>query len=289
MTTGESMIGIIGGSGLYEMEGVRTSDERHVDTPFGAPSSPVTFGEVDGRPVAFLARHGPGHVFNPSEVNYRANIFALKKVGVERVISVSACGSLREDFKPGEMVVPDQLYDNTRNRQRTYFEGGLVAHVDVASPFCHDLSGHLADAVEAVGGQVHRGGAYITIEGPRFSTRAESHTYRSWGMSIVGMTTSPEAFLAREAELCYSVLAHVTDYDVWRTTEEPVTAEMVFRVLEANAELAKLALWELLRTLPAERPCDCGHALKSALTTDRSAIDPQARERLALLVDPYLS
>lgn len=289
MIAEQPMIGIIGGSGLYEIEGVRTTDEREVDTPFGSPSSPITFGEVDGRPVAFLARHGLGHVFNPSEVNYRANIFALKKVGVKRVISVSACGSLREDFKPGEIVVPDQLYDNTRGRRQTFFEGGLVAHVDVASPFCTDLSAHLADSVDAVGGVAHRGGGYITVEGPRFSTRAESHTYRSWGMSIVGMTTCPEAFLAREAELCYSVLAHVTDYDVWRTTEEPVTAEMVFRVLKANTELAKMALLDLIRTLPSERPCDCGHTLKSALTTGPSAIDPQARERLALLVDPYLS
>jgi len=286
--SGQTMIGIIGGSGLYEMEGIRQTEVREVDTPFGAPSSPITFGEVEGRPVAFLARHGLGHVLNPSEVNYRANIYALKAVGVRRVISVSACGSLREDFRPGEIVVPDQLYDQTRDRSRTFFEGGLVAHVDVSAPYCPDLSGHLADSVDAVGGQVHRGGSYITIEGPRFSTRAESHTFRSWGMSIVGMTTCPEAFLAREAELCYSVMAHVTDYDVWRTTEEPVTAERVLRVLKANTEVAQKALIDLLVSLPDETSCQCQQALRSALTTEPDAVDGQTREKLSLLVDPYL-
>lgn len=288
MMSGRTMIGIIGGSGLYEMEGIRHIEVREVDTPFGAPSSPITCGEVEGRPVAFLARHGVGHVLNPSEVNYRANIYALKSLGVERLISVSACGSLREDFQPGEVVVPDQLYDRTQGRARTFFEGGLVAHVDVASPFCPDLSSHLADSVEAVGGAVHRGGGYITIEGPRFSTRAESHTYRSWGMSIVGMTTCPEAFLAREAELCYSVMAHVTDYDVWRTSEEPVTAERVLRVLKANTAVAQQALINLLGNLPDETPCDCHHALRSALTTEADAIDAHVREKLSLLVDSYL-
>jgi 5'-methylthioadenosine phosphorylase len=286
--SGRPTIGIIGGSGLYEIEGVDLVEERTVETPFGAPSSPISIGQTDGIRVAFLARHGIGHVLNPSEVNYRANIHALKQVGVERVISVSACGSLREDFQPGEIVIPDQLFDNTHLRPRTFFEGGLVAHVDVAEPFCSDLSAQLADSIEAVGGAVHRGGGYITIEGPRFSTRVESHTYRSWGLSIVGMTTSPEAFLAREAELCYSVMAHITDYDVWRTTEEPVTAEMVFKVISANTDLAKRALLHLLHSMPDDRACDCNHALKSALTTDPSRITPQARKRLSLLVEPYL-
>lgn len=282
-------IGVIGGSGLYEIEGLVSVTEEHVTTPFGEPSSPLIIGTLNDRNVAFLARHGRGHVLSPSEVNYQANIHALKQVGVSRVISVSACGSLREDFAPGEIVVPDQLYDNTKTRKNTFFEGGLVAHVDVADPFCPDLSGDLAESVEAADGVVHRGGAYVTIEGPRFSTRAESNAYRAWGMSIVGMTTSPEAFLAREAEMCYAVLAHVTDYDVWRTSEEPVTVEMVFRILQQNTELAKRALADLLEDVPAEGACDCSEALGAALTTESEHIDPGARERLSLLVDKYLT
>lgn len=281
-------IGVLGGSGLYQMEGVTSLEERELDTPFGPPSSPLFVGQLEGRSVAFLARHGIGHVLSPSEVRYRANIHAMKQLGVERLVSVSACGSLREDFQPGEIVVPDQLYDNTKNRSMTFFEGGLVAHVDVADPFCLDLSVYLADSVEKAGGTVHRGGSYITIEGPRFSTRAESNTYRAWGMSIIGMTTSPEAFLAREAEMCYSVLAHVTDYDVWRTSEEPVSVKMVFRIIKKNTELAQKALRNLLRELPLERPCECGHALGTALTTQAAHINPDARKRLSLLVDPYL-
>lgn len=282
-------IGVIGGSGLYEIEGLESVREQEVSTPFGDPSSPLLIGTLNDRRVAFLARHGQGHVYSPSEVNYRANIYALKQLGVARVLSVSACGSLREDFSPGEIVIPDQLYDNTKNRARTFFEDGLVAHVDVADPFCPDLAPRLADSVEAADGVVHRGGGFVTIEGPRFSTRAESNTYRAWGMSIVGMTTSPEAFLAREAEMCYAVMAHVTDYDVWRTAEEPVTVEMVFRVLQQNTELAKKALADLIPELSVEGECACGEALGPALTTAAEHIDPQARARLSLLVDPYLS
>jgi 5'-methylthioadenosine phosphorylase len=286
--TDEVKIGVLGGSGLYKMEGVEGLEERQIETPFGPPSSPLYIGQLDGRSVAFLARHGIGHTLSPTEVKYRANVYAMKMLGVERLISVSACGSLREDFQPGEMVVPDQLYDNTKNRKMSFFEGGLVAHVDVADPFCPDLSEYLADSVEAAGATVHRGGSYVTIEGPRFSTRAESNTYRAWGMSIVGMTTCPEAFLAREAEMCYSVLAHVTDYDVWKAAEEPVTVEMVFRILKKNTEIAQQALRQLIRELPAARTCDCGTALKSALTTQRDHIVPEARQRLSLLVDKYL-
>lgn len=282
-------IAVIGGSGLYEIEGLGDVTELKVDTPFGDPSAPLVVGTIHDRRVAFLARHGDGHVLSPSEVNYRANIYALKQIGVSRVISVSACGSLREDFAPGEVVVPNQLYDNTKSRQMTFFEGGLVAHVDVAEPFCPDLSPDLADSVQEAGGVVHRGGAYITIEGPRFSTRAESNTYRAWGMSIVGMTTSPEAFLAREAEMCYAVLAHVTDYDVWRTEGEPVSVEMVFRILNQNTELARRAIVDLLEHVPTRGECDCHEALATALTTDRDYIDPQVRGRLSLLVDKYLS
>lgn len=282
-------IGVLGGSGLYGMEGLTEREVREVETPFGRPSSPITIGEIEGREVAFIARHGIGHSLSPTEVNYRANIYALKELGVERVLSVSACGSLREDYAPGEIVVPDQLYDNTKERDKTFFEGGYVAHVDVADPFCLDLSEYVANSVETAGGSVHRGGGYVTIEGPRFSTRLESNTYRAWGMSIVGMTTCPEAFLAREAEMCYSVMAHVTDYDVWRTSEKPVTVEMVFKIIKKNTELARGALVELVKALPAERTCDCGQALESALTTQARHIDPAARERLRIFVDRYLS
>ncbi|MFP3852873.1 MAG: S-methyl-5'-thioadenosine phosphorylase [Anaerolineales bacterium] len=281
-------IGVIGGSGLYSMEGAQILEERMIETPFGEPSSPLFLAEVEGRRVAFLARHGLDHTLSPTEVNYRANMYALRKAGVERVISISACGSLREDYAPGELVVPDQLYDNTKSRKMTFFEDGLVAHVDVAEPFCTDLSGRLSDSAEACDATVYRSGSYVTIEGPRFSTRAESNTYRAWGMSIVGMTTSPEAFLAREAEMCYSVLAHVTDYDVWRTAEDPVTVEMVFKVLQQNTELAQQTLRHLIPTLPSGRTCSCHRALKSALTTDPESIHPNTREKLSLFVDPYL-
>jgi 5'-methylthioadenosine phosphorylase len=221
-------------------------------------------------------------------VNYRANIFALKTIGVERVVSVSACGSLREDFAPGEVVVPDQVFDNTHSRPRSFFGEGLVAHVSVADPFCPDLSSWLADSVRASGGTLHQGGAFITIEGPRFSTRAESNTYRSWGMSIIGMTTSPEAFLAREAEMCYAVMAHVTDYDVWHVSEEPVTVEMVIRILQANTELAQKAIADLVHRLSATRKCACGQALKSALITRPELIPDETRRKLSVLVDRHL-
>lgn len=282
-------IGIIGGSGLYKMKDAEVLEEREVNTPFGKPSSPLFLAAVEGRRVAFIARHGVAHTLSPTEVNYRANLYALKSVGVERVIAISACGSLREDYAPGELVIPDQLYDNTKSRQMTFFDQGLVAHVDVAEPYCSDLSSRLADSAETSGASVHRGGAYITIEGPRFSTRAESNTYRAWGMSIIGMTTSPEAFLAREAELCYSVLAHVTDYDVWRTTEEPVTVSMVMQIIKKNTSFAQKALRHLIPALPEERSCDCGHALQAALTTSPRAITAETRERLDLLVGSYLS
>ncbi len=198
----------------------RRRQEIDADTPFGKPSAPIVVGELQGQRIAFLARHGIGHRLSPSEVPYRANIYALKALGVERIVSISACGSLREDYAPGEVVVPDQLFDFTRKRKSSFFEDGLVAHISVANPFCEDLSMKLFAAVQSTGAACHSGGSLITIEGPRFSTKAESNTYRSWGMSIIGMTASPEAFLAREAELCYAVMAHVTDYDVWHTSEE---------------------------------------------------------------------
>jgi 5'-methylthioadenosine phosphorylase len=284
----EPILGVIGGSGLYGIDRLNNIEVRELDTPFGTPSSPVVLGELEGQRIAFLARHGEGHVLSPSEVNYRANIYALKMLGINRVVSVSACGSLREDYKPGDVVIPDQLFDHTLGRARSFFGDGLVAHINVAEPFCSDLSSHLAESISAAGGVVHRGGSFISIEGPRFSTRSESNTYRSWGMSIVGMTTSPEAYLAREAEMCYAVMAHVTDFDVWHLAEDPVTVEMVVRILMANTTMAKSALAHLVAHLPDERTCTCGQALKDAIITDLKKIPSETRKRLSLLVDPYI-
>jgi 5'-methylthioadenosine phosphorylase len=282
------VLGVIGGSGLYEMQGLESIESRELDTPFGKPSSPVITGNLAGRCIAFIARHGVGHWLSPSEVNYRANIYAMKMLGIERVLSVSACGSLRDDFAPGEIVVPDQLFDHTKGRERTFFGEGFVAHVSVADPFCKDFNTLISDGVAEAGGIVHRGGEYITIEGPRFSTRAESNTFRAWNMSIIGMTTSPEAFLAREAELCYGVMAHVTDYDVWHVSEEPVTVEMVIRILKANSELAQRSIAQLVASLPETRECECGTALRDALITQKDRIPKETRKRLTLLVDRYL-
>lgn len=281
-------LAVIGGSGLYEMPGLQAVEEIQIETPFGRPSAPIVVGELEGQRVAFLARHGIGHHIMPGEVNYRANIFALKMLGAERVVSISACGSLREDYAPGEIVVPDQLFDFTRDRKRTFFGEGLVAHISVPDPFCPDLSQQLVAASQAAGAVVHVGGTFITIEGPRFSTRAESNVFRAWGMSLIGMTTSPEAYLAREAEMCYAVMAHITDYDVWHVSEEPVTVEMIIDTLNRNARLAQQAVQILARQLTAERPCSCGTALSSALITRPDRIPPETRQRLDLLVGKYL-
>jgi 5'-methylthioadenosine phosphorylase len=260
----------------------------NVETPFGSPSAPIVLGEIEGFQVAFLARHGIGHWISPSEVNYRANIYALKTLGVERIVSISACGSLREDYYPGELVIPDQLFDFTKGRARTFFGDGLVAHISVADPFCGELSNHLLHAVQETGAIVHDGGAFITIEGPRFSTRIESNSFRSWGMSIIGMTTSPEAFLAREAEMCYSVMAHITDYDVWRVREMPVTVDQVVEILKRNTEIAEKAICNLVPLLAGERSCSCQNALASSMLTDTSAIPSETRQRLGILIDKYL-
>jgi 5'-methylthioadenosine phosphorylase len=282
------ILGVIGGTGLYAIGGLESIARREVSTPFGDPSGPVVMGRLDGVPVAFLARHGEGHRLLPSEVNYRANIYALKAVGVERVVSVSACGSLRAEIEPGRLVVPDQLFDSTRGRARSFFGEGVVVHLSAPEPFCPALSETLADAAAAAGANVVRGGTSITIEGPRFSTRAESETYRRWGMSIIGMTTAPEAFLAREAELCYAVLAHVTDYDVWHIEERPVTVEMVVQQLRRNAVQVEAVLRQLVRRLPFPRTCACPSALRDAFVTPPASLSAEARRRLGILVEPYL-
>jgi 5'-methylthioadenosine phosphorylase len=282
-------IGIIGGSGLYQMEGLTDVEDRRVPTPFGDPSDALLVGTLEGVRVAFVARHGRGHRITPGEVNYRANIFALKSLGVEHVISVSACGSLREHLHPGEVVVPDQLFDFTKKRTNSFFGQGLVAHVSVPTPFCPSLSSAVVDAVDQVGGTVHEGGRFITIEGPRFSTKGESHTFRAWGMDIIGMTTSPEAFLAREAEMCYAVMAHITDYDVWHETEDPVTVEMLLETLAANATLAQETIRLLVPRLAAtERACDCKDALAAALITQRDLIPQDLVKKLGPIVGKYL-
>jgi 5'-methylthioadenosine phosphorylase len=281
-------LAIIGGSGLYAMPGLRDTQEVEIDTPFGKPSAPIVIGTLEGRRVAFLARHGIGHHLTPTEVPYRANIYALKSLGVQQIISISACGSLQEDIAPGHIVIPDQIYDHTHRRIRSFFGEGLVAHISVADPFCQDLSGQLESAVRQAGGVVHRGGSFITIEGPRFSTKAESHTFRSWGMSIIGMTASPEAFLAREAELCYATMAHVTDYDVWHVSEAPVTVEMVIQTLNKNTAIAQEAVRILAGNLKPDRNCECDKALSTALITNPEAIPAATRQKLDLLVKKYL-
>ncbi len=284
----QTTLGVIGGSGLYNIPGLEDPQEHKLETPFGSPSAPVITGILEGQPVAFLARHGIGHHITPSEVNYRANIYALKSLGVEKILSISACGSLREDYSPGDIAIPDQLFDLTHGRKRSFFEEGLVAHVSVADPFCAEFSQQVLEATQAADVKVHNGGALISIEGPRFSTRAESNVYRSWGMSIIGMTTSPEAFLAREAEICYAVMAHITDYDVWHISEAPVSVELVIEVLNRNTKVAQEALRNLVRAYQSQRSCTCGHAMSQSLITQRDLIPEATRQKIDLLVGKYL-
>lgn len=285
-------LGVIGGTGLYQMAGLADIEERQIETPFGPPSDPIAIGTLGGERVAFLARHGRGHRFSPTRVPYRANLWALKSLGVERVIAISAVGSMREELAPLDLVVPDQLFDRTTDRPRTFFdaEAGCVAHVSLADPFCPATSAALFGAASTpeVGAKVHRGGTYICIEGPQFSTRGESRVFRSWGMDIIGMTGMPEARLAREAGLCYAMLALVTDYDVWHDEEEPVTVQMVVERLHRNAVAAQTTLRALIPRLATIGDCTCRTALQYAIVTDPAAIPAAARERLGLLLGEYL-
>jgi 5'-methylthioadenosine phosphorylase len=280
-------LAVIGGSGVYDLETLTDVQEIMPATPFGEPSGPIVTGKLAGRGVAFLARHGRGHRISPTEINHRANIYALKSLGVSHVVSISACGSLREDYAPRHIVIPDQLFDRTRLRTISFFGNGLVVHIGFADPFCSQLSQVLYEAVKSTGATVHKGGAYITIEGPRFSTKAESNVFRQWGMDIIGMTATPEAQLAREAEMCYATMAHVTDYDVWHETEEAVSVEAVVRNLLSNAELAKRAIEEVARTLPDEVDCPCHHALRDAIITHKDAVPQGVRQELDLLIGKY--
>ena len=289
MNEAAAQVGIIGGSGLYEMDGVTEAREVAVDTPFGPPSDRLVLGRLEGRRVAFLPRHGRGHRILPSEINYPANIYALKTLGVERILSVSAVGSLKEKYEPLHMVVPDQLVDRTFKRTSTFFGRGLVAHVAFAHPFCAVVSQVLVGACRTAGATVHAGGTYICIEGPQFSTRAESELYRSWGMDIVGMTNLQEARLAREAEVCYSTLAMVTDYDCWHPDHDAVTASEIIANLVTSAATAQAVLRAAVRTLPdGARGCECATALAHALVTASELVPAEVKAELAPIVGRYM-
>jgi len=282
-------IGIIGGSGLYDMAEVTDRETRLVSTPFGDPSGPFVLGTLRGRRVAFLARHGAGHRLLPSELNFRANIFGMKMLGVEYILSASAVGSLKEEYKPLDIVVPDQFIDRTKGRVSTFFGRGLAAHVGFAHPFCKKLSAVAAGSGRRAGATVHEGGTYVCMEGPQFSTLAESKLYRSWGADVIGMTNLQEAKLAREAEICYTTLALVTDYDCWHPDHDSVTVDMVIAVLMQNAVTAQGIIAEAVAQLPFERTCECATALKYALITRPEAVPDATRRELEPLVGKYLS
>ena len=284
----EPTIGIIGGSGLYDMAALGDRSEQRIATPFGEPSGPYVIGTLRGRRVAFLARHGEGHRILPSELNFRANIYGFKVLGVERILSASAVGSLKEEYRPLDIVVPDQFFDRTKGRISTFFGRGLVAHVAFAHPVCAALSEIAADAAEAVGATVHRGGTYVTMEGPQFSTLAESNAYRSWGMDVIGMTNLQEAKLAREAEICYATLALVTDYDCWHPDHDSVTVEMIVANLTQNAETARRAIAEAVARIEGPPACPCATALATAIITRPEMVPAETKAQLAPIIGKYM-
>lgn len=285
----KATIGIIGGSGVYQIETLKEVKEVRISTPFGDPSDVITVGTLSGKRVAFLPRHGIGHRIMPTEVNSRANIFAMKKLGVERIISITACGSMKQEYAPRHIVIPDQIFDQTKERRNyTFFGRGIVAHINFAEPFCAELSALVYNAVKATGASVHMGGTFLAIEGPRFSTKGESRIYRQWGVDIIGMTAAPEAALAREAEICYAAMAHVTDYDVWHETEDPVTVAMLIENLTANAALTKEVITRLIPNVPSQRTCECATALSNAIITQKDLIPEKEKADLAVLIAKYL-
>ncbi len=279
----DKLLGVIGGSGLYQMKGLVVKEKIAVETPFGSPSDSIVIGELEGITLAFLPRHGVGHVIPPSEINFRANIFAMKKLGVDRIISVSAVGGMKESMPPGHFVVPHQFIDRTHQRISSFFTKGMVGHVSLADPICLSTANVLFQAGQKAGAQIHEGGTYICIEGPQFSTRAESNLYRQWDVDVIGMTNVTEAKLAREAGLCYSTLALVTDFDCWNIDEEPVTLEAVLEIMHKNVEQAQLVLKELIPMLGNIKPCSCSEAAKFAVVTDPEKIPPALKENLSIL------
>jgi 5'-methylthioadenosine phosphorylase len=287
-TSTKVTIGVIGGSGLYEMEGLTELRTIKVATPFGKPSDDYIIGTLHGKRVAFLPRHGRGHRIMPTDINYRANIYGMKKLGVERIISVSAVGSMKEEIKPGDIVIPDQFYDHTKHRRSTFFGNGVVAHVGMADPVCGVLCKVLIGAGELVGATVHRGGTYLCMEGPQFSTRAESMTYREWNVDVIGMTNATEAKLAREAEICYSTIALATDYDCWHHSEEAVTVEAVLAVMKHNIETSKSMIRKAVQLLTAEQTCGCGNSLRNAIMTPEKLIPAKTKKDLAPIIGKYL-
>ena len=281
-------IGIIGGSGLYDMAELTDRKEQVVETPFGAPSGPYVIGTLRGKRVAFLARHGAGHRVMPSELNFRANIYGFKVLGVQRIISASAVGSLKEEYRPLDILVPDQFFDRTKGRISTFFGRGLVAHIAFAHPLCGELSTIAADAAQSVGATVHRGGTYVNMEGPQFSTLAESKLYRSWGMDVIGMTNLQEAKLAREAEICYATLALVTDYDCWHPDHDSVTVDLIIANLMQNAATAQKTIAQAVSRIPAARTCACKDALATAIITRPEQVPDQVKKELAPIIGKYV-
>jgi len=282
-------VGVIGGSGLYELEGLKDIEFISVQTPWGKPSDDLVVGRLGDTKMVFLPRHGRGHRIIPSEINYRANIYAFKKLGANFIISVSAVGSMREDIAPGHIVIPSQFFDHTKNRVSTFFGDGLVAHVSMADPVCPVLSENLYAASNRLGATVHNGGVYICIEGPQFSSRAESNIYRKWGVDVIGMTNMPEAKLAREAEICYATLALSSDYDCWHDSHSDVTVEDIVQILAKNSELAKGILREVVDLIGEDRNCVCSNALQNAIITGKDSITEDAKERLRLILRGYIS
>ncbi|MFZ3091001.1 MAG: S-methyl-5'-thioadenosine phosphorylase [Nitrospirota bacterium] len=281
-------IGIIGGSGLYEMEGLTNIKEVKIKTPFGEPSDKFVLGTLEGARLAFLPRHGKGHRILPTEINFRANIYAMKSLAVERIISVSAVGSMREEIEPGHIVIPNQFYDHTKRRISTFFGDGIVAHVGMADPVCHTLAEQLYQSSMAVGAATHNAGTYLCMEGPQFSTRAESLIYRKWGVDVIGMTNVTEAKLAREAEICYATIALSTDYDCWHVEEEDVTVEAVIQIIKKNVDTAKRIIRDAILKLPKERECHCKDALKNTIMTDPKLIPQKTKKRLELIIGKYI-
>jgi len=281
-------IAVIGGTGLYDIAGLTDIEEVNIKTPFGQPSDAITIGKLEGVGIAFLPRHGKGHRISPTEVPSRANIYTLKTLGVERIIAICSAGSFKEEIKPGDLLIPDQLIDRTRSRVNSFFGQGIVAHIPFAEPFCPDLSQILFEAAREAGASVHRGGTYLVMEGPAFSTRAESRLYRSWGADIIGMTALPEAKLAREAEICYAVIGCVTDYDSWREANEPVTVDVILNTQHKNVDTAKRIIKLAVTRIPGKRDCECATALKTAIVTDKAVMPAEQKEKLNLLIGKYL-